>query len=127
MYFYCNMATIWKLVDYSAMSYTVDGSIKKRCNVQLLLQQVNYFFIAMIILLQHADIAKTDQDLEGTGLTRPKRTTRSSTAPDKHPDTSGGEASGPPAEESIDPEQLIDSAQSVKPKQKLSFYEDLHS
>ena len=66
---------------------------------------------------------ETDNDLEGTGVTRHKIATRSSGQP---PDTSAGEASGQIGED-FDPEELMETAQSVKPKEKSSLYEDLHS
>ena len=67
--------------------------------------------------LQRADITKTDQDLEGTGLSRPKRS-KTSHPPEKSADEpSGGK--------SLDTEEMMDSAQSVRPKEKSTLDEDL--
>ena len=60
-----------------------------------------------------------DCDLECTGLSRPKKTTTSQA--DKPPDT--GEAAADV--EGLDPEELMDSAKSVQPKQ-VSMLEELH-
>ena len=64
-----------------------------------------------------------DKDLKGTGVSRPKVTTRSSAQP---PDTSAGETSGQVGED-FDAEALLESGQSVQPKDKSTLYEDLHS
>ena len=69
--------------------------------------------------VQHAEVAKMDHDLEGTGLLRPKKTT--SSQPEKPPDTSEAAADV----EGLDPEELMESAKSVKPKQ-VSMVEELH-
>ena len=66
-----------------------------------------------------------DKDLKGTGVSRPRKSTKSSGKP---PDTSAasGQIGGQTGED-FDPEALMESAQSVKPKDKSSLYEDLHS
>ena len=120
------MADIWKFVqrsDYSAMSYTVEGSIGNMCNEQLFVQRVVkteiHFLMQLTFFVQHTEVAKMDHDLEGTGLSRSKKAT--SSHPDKPPDT--GEAADV---EGLDPEELMESAKSVQPKQ-VSMVEELHS
>ena len=69
--------------------------------------------------VHHAEVAETDHDLEGTGLSRPKKAT--SSQPEKPPDT--GE--GADDVEGIDPEELMDSAKSVQAK-PVTMLEELH-
>ena len=66
--------------------------------------------------MQRADVTETDKDLEGTGLSRPKRGKHG--PPEQPPE--------PPGDSSLDTEELMESAQSVRPKQKSTLYEDLH-
>ena len=119
------MANIQKLVqrlDYSAMSYTIEGSIGNLCNERLFVQRAvkpkNNFLMQQAFFVQHAEVTEMDHDLEGTGLSRPKTTT--SSQHEKPPDT--GEAADV---EGLDPEELMESAKSVKPKQ-VSMVEELH-
>ena len=58
-----------------------------------------------------------DKYLEGTDVSR---------SSGKPPDTSSASVEGQTGED-FDPEALLESAQSVKPKGKSSLYEDLHS
>ena len=67
--------------------------------------------------MQHADVTETNRDLEGTGLSRPKRT-KTSHPPEKSADEPSGD-------KSLDTEEMMDSAQSVRPKEKSTLYEDL--
>ena len=120
------MADIQKFVqrsDYSATSYTVEGNIGNMCNERLFVQCAVKteicFSMQLTFFVQHAEVAETDRDLEGTGLSRPKKAT--SSHPDKPPDT--GEAADV---EGLDPEELMESAKSVQPKQ-ISMVEELHS
>ena len=72
----------------------------------------NNFLMQQAFFVQHAEVA------EGTGPSRPKTTT--SSQHEKPPDT--GEAADV---EGLDPEELMESAKSVKPKQ-VSMVEELH-
>ena len=54
--------------------------------------------------MQHTEVAETDRDLEGTGLSRPKKTT---SQPEKPPEAAADV-------EGIDPEELMESAKSVQ-------------
>ena len=62
--------------------------------------------------MQRADVSETDKDLEGTGLTRPK----------------GAEDPPPPPQEEADTEEILESAQSVMPKEtSAGLTAELHS
>ena len=64
--------------------------------------------------MQRADVSETDKDLEGTGLTRP----------------TGAEDPPPPPspEEEADTEEILESAQSVRPKEtSAGLTAELHS
>ena len=120
------MADIRKFVqrsDYSATSYTVEGSIGNMCNERLFVQcavkMEICFLMQLMFFVQHAEVTETGHDLKGTGLSRPKKAT--SSHPDKPPDT--GEAADV---EGLDPEELMESAKSVQLKQ-VSMVEELHS
>ena len=64
--------------------------------------------------MQRADVSETDKDLEGTGLTRPTG------AEDPPPP--------PPPEEEADTEEILESAQSVRPKEtSAGLTAELHS
>ena len=67
--------------------------------------------------VQHAEVTETDRDLEGTGLSRPKKTTSSQL--EKPPETAADV-------EGIDPQELMDSAKSVQAK-PVTMLEELHS
>ena len=63
--------------------------------------------------MQRADVSETDKDLEGTGLSRPKG------AEDPPP---------PPPQEEADTEEILESAQSVRPKEtSAGLTAELHS
>ena len=79
----------------------------------------NNILMQQAFFVQLTEVAETDHDLEGTGLSKPKKTT--SSQPEKPPDT--GEAAADV--EGLDPEELMDSTKSVKPKQ-VSMVEELH-
>ena len=65
--------------------------------------------------MQRADVSETDKDLEGTGLTRPTG------AEDPPPPP-------PPPEEEADTEEILESAQSVRPKEtSAGLTAELHS
>ena len=76
-------------------------------------------------LLQRADVKETDRDLEGTGLSRPKRSKKATDEPTEPPEKPSDEPP-PSGDKSLDTEELMDSAQSVKPKERSTLYEDLH-
>ena len=63
--------------------------------------------------MQQADVNETNKDLEGTGLTRPK----------------GAENPEPPSpQEEADTEKIMESAQSVRPKEtSAGLTAELHS
>ena len=66
--------------------------------------------------MQRADVSETDKDLEGTGLTRP---TGAEDPPPPPP---------PPPQEEADTEEILESAQSVRPKEtSAGLTAELHS
>ena len=62
--------------------------------------------------------------MEGTGLSRPKRSKKATDEPTEPPEKPSDEPP-PSGDKSLDTEEMMDSAQSVRPKEKSTLYEDL--